>query len=298
MTVRDNVALPLVLGSVQPKQITDKVNELAQLLGLTNHLDKYPYELSGGQQQRTGLCRALITNPKVVFADEPTGALDASMTSCFVLLCAIVLFVKHANDFFFKHRQKETGIYMLAGVSASRLSKVYALESALLGTMSLLIGLALGILLSKLFFMLLGQSIDVGVPVPLTVSPKAIAQVCAVFGTLFAALGYRSGQIVRKTTLLHMLHAVQSKPSPPRFNYFKGSLGVLLIAAGYTVATSFADNRWDFLVSSMATLVLVSLGTELFFGSFLSIALGRLIRTKRFIYKGVRLFSINQLFSI
>ncbi len=77
MTLEDNIALPLSLNRVKPKMIEGKLRDLASALNLEKHLHKYPYQLSGGQKQRGAAARALITSPKVIFADEPTGALDS-----------------------------------------------------------------------------------------------------------------------------------------------------------------------------------------------------------------------------
>lgn len=81
MTIRDNIALPLTLNNVKASIILEKINKLTSMLGINNQLDKYPYQLSGGQKQRAAICRALITSPKVIFADEPTGALDSKASS-------------------------------------------------------------------------------------------------------------------------------------------------------------------------------------------------------------------------
>lgn len=87
MTVMDNIALPLALNKVNHKEITAKVTELASFFGIEQQLVKYPYQLSGGQKQRAAAARALIMNPSVIFADEPTGALDskssAELLECF-----------------------------------------------------------------------------------------------------------------------------------------------------------------------------------------------------------------------
>ena len=88
MTIRDNIALPLTLNSEKIEIILERINKLTKLLGIEKHLDKYPYQLSGGQKQRAAICRALITSPKVIFADEPTGALD-SKSSVEVLECFV-----------------------------------------------------------------------------------------------------------------------------------------------------------------------------------------------------------------
>ena len=71
MKLMDNIALPLALGRKKSKEIEAKVFSIAKKFGLENHLDKYPYQLSGGQKQRGAAARSLITNPTVIFADEP-----------------------------------------------------------------------------------------------------------------------------------------------------------------------------------------------------------------------------------
>lgn len=77
MTLEDNIVLPLALGGVPAGECIRKGRELAGMFGLDGHLGKYPYQLSGGQKQRGAACRALATDPEILFADEPTGALDS-----------------------------------------------------------------------------------------------------------------------------------------------------------------------------------------------------------------------------
>lgn len=76
-SVRDNILLPLVLSKVPYEEMERRLTPLADKLGLSELLDKFPYEISGGQKQRTAAARALITNPRILLADEPTGALDS-----------------------------------------------------------------------------------------------------------------------------------------------------------------------------------------------------------------------------
>ena len=77
LTAYENIALALSIQQVSYKEIQERVHQIAKDLNISNILNKYPYEMSGGQKQRVASARAIITNPKLVLADEPTGALDS-----------------------------------------------------------------------------------------------------------------------------------------------------------------------------------------------------------------------------
>lgn len=77
LSIEENIALPLALAKVNPAEIVKRVHHIAKKLGLDEILNKFPYEVSGGQKQRTAAARAIIVRPDLIFADEPTGALDS-----------------------------------------------------------------------------------------------------------------------------------------------------------------------------------------------------------------------------
>lgn len=79
-SLEDNIYLPLVLAGKKHNEMKDRLNKIAGRLGLEKLLEKFPYEVSGGQKQRAAVARAIITNPDIVLADEPTGALDSKST--------------------------------------------------------------------------------------------------------------------------------------------------------------------------------------------------------------------------
>lgn len=102
-TVEDNIYLPLVLAGKSYKEMHERLMPIAERLGIMPLLKKYPYEISGGQKQRAAVARAIITEPKLLLADEPTGALDSKasneLLSLFATLNSLgqtVLMVTHS----------------------------------------------------------------------------------------------------------------------------------------------------------------------------------------------------------
>lgn len=79
-SLKDNIFLPLVLQGIKPNEMEKRIQPIAAKLGISEILNKFPYEVSGGQKQRAAVARAIITNPKLILADEPTGALDSKST--------------------------------------------------------------------------------------------------------------------------------------------------------------------------------------------------------------------------
>lgn len=79
-SLKDNIFLPLVLVNTPVKKMEEALEPIAGKLGISDILEKYPYEVSGGQKQRAAIARALIINPQLILADEPTGALDSKAT--------------------------------------------------------------------------------------------------------------------------------------------------------------------------------------------------------------------------
>lgn len=112
-SIRDNIFLPLVLSGTSYTEMEKRLSPLAKTLEIDGILDKYPYEVSGGQKQRAAVARALITSPKLILADEPTGALDSKAAG-------------NLLDMFQKVNEEGQTILMVthSAVAASRASRV------------------------------------------------------------------------------------------------------------------------------------------------------------------------------
>ena len=103
LTAEENISLSLSIAGVKPAQIQKRVRQIAEALNISEVLSKYPYQMSGGQQQRVAAARAIVADPAIVLADEPTGALDSNssrmlltmLTELYERLDAPILMVTH-----------------------------------------------------------------------------------------------------------------------------------------------------------------------------------------------------------
>lgn len=103
LTVKENILLPLSLSSIPKAAAEKRLQELVSILGIADILTKYPNEISGGQKQRTSAARALISNPSLVFADEPTGALDSKAATALLDNLAKINKAKNATIMMVTH---------------------------------------------------------------------------------------------------------------------------------------------------------------------------------------------------
>lgn len=224
------------------------------------------------------------------------AATTVSISCGFVLICTVVYFIFSADKFFMLNRQKETALYMLIGVKKSKITQVFIIESLFIGVLSILSGLVFGIILSKLFFMLLAKSIHLNVDIPFQISLNSIYTVILVFSCIFAAVAYRKYRIVKRSKLIDMMNAVKLKEGPQRLKYFKGVLGITLILFGYAAAVMIKKWEIDLMLSSVLALLCVSIGTYFFFQSFMAVVFHRIIKNKKFIYRKARLLSISNVY--
>ena len=103
LTAYENIALALSIQNINSKEIDKRVNAIAEKLGIISLLTKYPYQLSGGEKQRVASARAIVTEPKLILADEPTGALDSKSSEMLLeslkklndMLNATIIMVTH-----------------------------------------------------------------------------------------------------------------------------------------------------------------------------------------------------------
>ncbi|HEX7714297.1 MAG TPA: ABC transporter permease [Bacillota bacterium] len=243
---------------------------------------------------------AVNFNPYMqVLNEQYSFAQVASYLCSFILLLTVVSFMFHANNFFYKLRYKEIGTYMLMGIPGGKIGTVFALESVMLGGTAIIIGLPVGLLFSKLFFMLLSKAMILDTQIPFYIPMKAITMLMIILGTIILLMGLKNYRMVRRSRLIEILNAAQKEQSLPKIKWIRGLIGVVCIVLAYYLALNILDLEIDFIQATLFILVLICSGTYLFFGSFLAIILNMLIQKKKVIYKGSRLVSFsNTLFRL
>lgn len=103
LTIEENISLSLIINKKNPASIREKVQDISDRLGISDILSKFPYETSGGEKQRCACARALINNPKLILADEPTGALDSKSSRLLLELMSDINYKMHATILMVTH---------------------------------------------------------------------------------------------------------------------------------------------------------------------------------------------------
>ena len=247
---------------------------------------------------------AVNFNPYLeVLGEQSVFARAASSLCSIILFLTVLSFMSHANNFFYKLRYKEIGTYMLMGIPGGKIGTVFALESILLGGAAVVTGLPLGLLFSKLFFMLLSKAMILDTQIPFYIPPKAIGLLLLILAFIILLLGLKNYRMVRSSKLIEILNAARKEQKLPKIRWIRGIAGVICIAAAYYLALNILDLPFDwhmnFMQATVLILILVCIGTYFFFGSFLAIVLNALIQKKKLIYKRSRLVSFsNTLFRL
>lgn len=201
-------------------------------------------------------------------------ALSAKMASGFqaatVLLFAILLiFVTYANDLFLKRRSREIGLYQLVGLTKAGVTRLLIIENALLGAGALVIGIGAGLLVSRLFLLLLMKLVGYSGFVNLTFSPQAFVETVVVFAVLIVITSFRMFWKVRKSNLIDLFNDERKDEHPkhpkPLRSGFLGLLGLAMIITGYWFANSSYMLNMFLMLNMLLVLALVITGTYLVF---------------------------------
>jgi len=247
---------------------------------------------------------AVNFNPYLqVLNEQYVFARTASSLCSIIIFLTILSFMFHANNFFYRLRYKEIGTYMLMGIPSSKIGTVFALESMFLAVTAFVIGLPIGVLFSKLFFMMLSKAMILDTQIPFYIPARAIGTLLLILTFIIMVMGLKNYFMVRNSRLIEILNAAKKEQIMPKIKWMRGIIGVLGIAGAYYLALNITDlpfdMQMDFFQTTVLILILICCGTYLFFSSFLAIVLDRLMQNKKLIYRRSRLVSFsNTLFRL
>ena len=204
------------------------------------------------------------------------------------------IFLFYTNSFLIRRRKKEFGLYNILGMSRINLSLIVFWETVIIGVMSLIIGLAFGILLSKLAELGLVNIINGDISYSFTVSPDAIIRTVYVFGVIFMLLLINSVRQIRFSTAINLLKSENVGEKPPKANWLFGILGVVVLAAAYFIAVSIKDAVSALLVFFVAVIMVIG-ATYLIMISG-SVMLCRILqKSKRYYYRTNHFVSVSSM---
>jgi len=208
------------------------------------------------------------------------------------LFTAIFLF--YANGFLIKRRKKEMGLYAILGMEKKHIARVLRHEMSLTWLASMVAGLGLGILLTRLLFLLIRLAIRIEVPLAGTVSVTALWLTAMIFAALFLLLIVYNGWQVRTVNPVQLLRGGQTGEREPKARWILAVLGVLCTGAGYWIAQS-VQNPLEAIALFFVAVILVIVGTYLLFLTS-SIALLKLLkRHKRYYYREAHFVTVSGL---
>lgn len=217
-----------------------------------------------------------------------------------VLIVFVAVFIWYSNSFFTRKRKKEVGLYSLLGVRKKKIGRMLFYENFLMGVMALIIGIALGSVLSRFFVMLLMKVMGYDAVPNFTISLAAMANTFIVFMMITLITSVQGYRLIYRFKLIELFQADQEHEKEPKASILLALLSVLLIGFGYWLAlqnllTSKAWAALGFMLTPLVILVSVILGTYLLFNTLTVTLLKLSRRNKKSYWKGLNLIGISQL---
>ena len=244
-----------------------------------------PYLLSGAGIILMFYCITALTlgiDEEAMYGGSSVSAMMGF--GVFVIALFALLFLFYTNSFLIKRRKKELGLYNILGMEKRHIARVLVIETLLTALCSLALGLALGILSSRLLFWALGLVVGAAVPIAFTVPLPAVTGTMVLFGAIYLlTLGYNLLQL-KLSRPIELLRGGETGEKEPKAHWVLAVLGAVLLGAGYYLALTVQDPLSALLLFFVAV-VLVILGTYLLFLTGITALLKLLKKNKRFYYK-------------
>lgn len=214
-----------------------------------------------------------------------------SMGQVIVAIFAVI-FLFYINSFLIRRRQSEFGLYNILGMEKRHISTVIFFETLYSFLISMVFGLAAGMLLDKLMYLIVLNLLDAAIPLGFYISPTGIAKACGLFGIIFLFIFLGSVRRVYKSNPIELLASKRAGEKEPKAKWVLAAIGLVCLLTGYAIAV-FTENPVAAVMMFFVAVVLVIIGTYLLFTAG-SIALLKLLRMKKgFYYKARHFVSIS-----
>jgi putative ABC transport system permease protein len=212
-----------------------------------------------------------------------------------ILILFVAVFILYSNAFFTKKRKKEIGLYSLLGVRKKTIGKMLFYENFIMGVIAIIIGVALGTFLSKLFTMILlklmGATIDVG----MTISFEAILNTFLVFGLIFLVTSIRGYRLIYRFKLIELFHAEKEGEHVPKASIVPTVLAIIFILSSYYLLRQPLISNTQFFINLLLITFGLVVGTYLLFRFVTVFLLKAIQKNKSHYYKGMNLIGTSQL---
>jgi putative ABC transport system permease protein len=221
----------------------------------------------------------------------------AFQVSSVMLIIFVAVFIIYSNGFFTRKRKKEVGLYSLLGIRKKQIGKMLFYENMLMGLMSLIIGIAIGSVLSKLFLELLVSMMGLNLNVHFEVPIAAIVDTAIIFFVIILYTSLQGYRLIYRFKLIELFRAEREGEAMPKGSVIMAFISVFLIGSGYFLALMFmkAVKYADFMAVALYILLATVVGTYLLFMFFTVFVLKRARNNKSSFYNGMNMVTTSQL---
>ncbi|MGE7883104.1 ABC transporter permease [Bacillus sp. NPDC094077] len=242
--------------------------------------------------------KALQYNSQMEKAAEASKKISgAFQVSSVMLIIFVAVFIIYSNGFFTRKRKKEVGLYSLLGIRKRQIGKMLFYENMLMGLMSLIIGIAIGSVLSKLFLELLVSMMGLNLNVHFEVPMAAIIDTAIIFFVIILYTSLQGYRLIYRFKLIELFRAEREGEAMPKGSVIMALISVFLIGSGYFLALMYmkAVMYADFMVVALYILLATVAGTYLLFMFFTVFVLKRARNNKSAFYNGMNMVTTSQL---
>ncbi|PIE94365.1 ABC transporter permease [Bacillus fungorum] len=242
--------------------------------------------------------KALQYNSQMEKAAEASKKISgAFQVSSVMLIIFVAVFIIYSNGFFTRKRKKEVGLYSLLGIRKRQIGKMLFYENMLMGLMSLIIGIAIGSVLSKLFLELLVSMMGLNLNVHFEVPMAAIIDTAIIFFVIILYTSLQGYRLIYRFKLIELFRAEREGEAMPKGSVIMALISVFLIGSGYFLALMYmkAVMYADFMVVALYILLATVAGTYLLFMFFTVFVLKRARNNKAAFYNGMNMVTTSQL---